>query len=618
MADDFQVKQSSSSSGAYGLTGSVIGAAAGGAGAHYLTKPKYASHNDIINEAKDSADFKSKLEKADGEEKKFLQAAKDVADEKSNAEKTWNDEFKAFQETHKEGFKETDEYKKLVDTQNAAEKALNDKKAELEKVEIPAKEGTVDAKTQRGLDTLKDKIAEQKKQIEVANKKSETYSQKLNDKINEKINRLVELAQKKNDKEYNKLLAEIANDYRTEAEKNMTFPKGTKINSLVDELLESVKDTVNTRLEAIDKGAYDVIKLDEIAKKKQQAIDEFKSLTKGKKAGLDGKAFEGVDLSNKSVAEIDSLIAKQNKQLDLCNEFEKLLEESIKESKESGGKTSVVEKFKLKIGKLSIPLAFERTSATSPKTVKFADKLEKEQRQWLERLTGDVNANEKTIKKALQKRKAKVSKMQKALTDVRKVETQIAQLGGNGAHIQEITEGGTKKLAIVNAEGKVVDIKPKDIKVTVSVPKSAEVVKLENGLSSFEQQLATLEEKAGTTPARKLTEAEIKEKLAAETNAYNEAKAAVEKAQKGLEKVELKPEEQLAEFAKSKGVKDKEEFINNSVKEKTEKFAKDWEAQFKRKFGFAEHASWKIAGAAAAGAVVLGAIFNAFAPSKKS
>ena len=108
MADDFQVKQSSSSSGAYALTGGVVGAAAGGVGAHYLTKPKYASHNDIINEAKDSADFKSKLEKAEGEEKKFLQAAKEVADEKANAEKTWNDEFKAFQESHKEGIKKED------------------------------------------------------------------------------------------------------------------------------------------------------------------------------------------------------------------------------------------------------------------------------------------------------------------------------------------------------------------------------------------------------------------------------------------------------------------------------------------------------------------------------
>ena len=75
--------------------------------------------------------------------------------------------------------------------------------------------------------------------------------------------------------------------------------------------------------------------------------------------------------------------------------------------------------------------------------------------------------------------------------------------------------------------------------------------------------------------------------------------------------------EQLAEFAKSKGVKDKEEFLNNSVKEKTEKFAKDFEAQFKRKWGFAEHTNWKIAGAAAAGAVVLGGLFSLFAPKNK-
>ena len=137
MSDDFQVKQSSSGSGAYGLTGSVIGAAAGGAGAHYLTKPKYASHSDIINEAKDSADFKSKLEKAEGEEKKFLQAAKDVADEKANAEKLWNDEFKAYQETHKEGLQKDDNFKKLEEKQAEYQNKIKELEAKTtEKKEI--------------------------------------------------------------------------------------------------------------------------------------------------------------------------------------------------------------------------------------------------------------------------------------------------------------------------------------------------------------------------------------------------------------------------------------------------------------------------------------------------
>ena len=165
MADDFQVKQSSSNSGAYALTGGALGALGGYAGARYLTKPKYGSYQEIIKEAKDSTDFSSKIEKAEGEEKTFLQAAKDMAAKEKAAEDKWKNEFQTYYESHKEGVVETDEYKKLVEAKNNAEKALNEKKAELEKVEIPAKEGTISAKDQKAIDKVKGMIDAEKKSI---------------------------------------------------------------------------------------------------------------------------------------------------------------------------------------------------------------------------------------------------------------------------------------------------------------------------------------------------------------------------------------------------------------------------------------------------------------------
>ena len=116
MSDDFQVKQSSSSSGAYGLTGGVIGAAAGGFGSYHFTKPKYGTYDDLIAEKQDS--FESKLKGADGEDKKFLDAVNDLRNAKTKAEEEYEAAIKAATEG---GEAVTDDGQKAVD---AAKKKL--------------------------------------------------------------------------------------------------------------------------------------------------------------------------------------------------------------------------------------------------------------------------------------------------------------------------------------------------------------------------------------------------------------------------------------------------------------------------------------------------------------
>jgi len=139
MADDFQVKQSSSSSGAYSLGGAVLGGFGAGVAANKFTKPKYGSYEDLIKEAKDSTDFSSKIDKAEGEEKDFLTQAKEIAGKEKTVGEQWDAELKEYLEKNKDGKPiEDDAYKALVEKQTAAEKALTDKRAALlaEEVEV--------------------------------------------------------------------------------------------------------------------------------------------------------------------------------------------------------------------------------------------------------------------------------------------------------------------------------------------------------------------------------------------------------------------------------------------------------------------------------------------------
>ena len=199
MAEDFQVRQGTntqSGSSGYALGGAALGALGGGLGAHYLTKPKYGSYEQIIAEAKDSTDFSSKIEKAEGEEKTFLEAAKEMAGKEKTAGDKWDAEFKEYQDTHKETLVETDQFKEKVKKVEEKENAINTKKAELEKFEIPA-EGNTPARKyteteikellaadNAELDELKNAVEEAKKGLEKGEPK--TAEQLLEDFAKEK------------------------------------------------------------------------------------------------------------------------------------------------------------------------------------------------------------------------------------------------------------------------------------------------------------------------------------------------------------------------------------------------------------------------------------------------
>lgn len=62
----------------------------------------------------------------------------------------------------------------------------------------------------------------------------------------------------------------------------------------------------------------------------------------------------------------------------------------------------------------------------------------------------------------------------------------------------------------------------------------------------------------------------------------------------------------------------KAEYIKNQVKEKSEALTNDFGNFIKRKWGFEGNTKLKLAGAAVAGAFILGGLFNALAPKKQA
>lgn len=127
MAEDFQVKQNSSGSPLYGLTGTALG----GVGTYYalnhFTKPKYGSYEEILAEAQDSFDSKLK-NAAEGEETNFLNEAKALREKKVTAENKYQEAFEAFKAADKEV--DTKEFQELNEKLN---NAADDKKSEIQK-----------------------------------------------------------------------------------------------------------------------------------------------------------------------------------------------------------------------------------------------------------------------------------------------------------------------------------------------------------------------------------------------------------------------------------------------------------------------------------------------------
>ena len=599
MSDDFQVKQSSSGSGAYGLTGSVVGAAAGGLGAHYLTKPKYSSHEDIINEAKDSADFKTKLENAQGEEKTFLQAAKDVADEKSKAEKTWNDEFKAYQEAHKEGLVKDEAYLALEKKQEEAQKLVNDLEAKAQNSAVAESTGlakkdplAVIRENVKNLDNAREELRQLK---------SDNAPKEAIDKVTARI--------KKYETRLNNTLDKIveSTDFNIENKKELEAAKKAYKAELQGYAQEygRARDKFNSKL---PENEYKVAKSN--IQKEEKAIDkalaQIKELT-ARKGTIQGQDFAGYDLTE----------ALKN------NNFERQIE-AIK--KVEANKTTVLENLLKNYNNVSgtpktdwlerLVQAYDYVVHNKEIPASVSDK------EALENFVKNLTDNEKklfegkevtkeTIEQLLNESKARTAAIENAAETVKASKASIETLEKAIERKQEAVVRKYGKGAYINDEG-IICKKGKPIE-------KAKTPQLK--LPEFKTELdVKLPKEIEVQTGVKKVVAESPELVEARKNLEELAKQ-IEEAKKGLKSGAIDEKQQIADFIKEKGykeVKNKDDFINQQVKEKTDKFAKEFESQFKRKYGFAEHAGWKIAGAAAAGALIIGGIASLMSPKDRA
>lgn len=629
MADDFQVKQSSSNAGAYGLTGAALGATAGGLGSYYLTKPKYASHQEIIDEAKDSADFKSRLEKAEGDEKKFLQAAKDVADEKTNAEKAWEDEFKAYKESHKEGIKKDEKFIELEKQQEEFQNKIK---------ELETKAGT--ANTAAGTvkkDPLK-AIRENVKAIDNAREelrllKADNAPKEAIDKVTARLKKYEENL----NTVYDKIVESTEFDLPT---KKATEEAKAKYRAELQEYAQrygNARDKFNTKL---PENGYKIAKSN-IAKEESaitEALAKIKELT-AHKGTIEGQDFAGYDLteslknnkgfnngnrqtingkfwSKSSKGEYHILKSNMNvfdKEMNAILKVEanktKVLENLLsKYNAQSTNKTQfdlfdrTIQAIRYIVKKEPIPSGVANIQEIEDFIKNISDPKEKE---LINKIVDGKEVNKETLEELLKASKERTSALEKAASTIVSSKSAIATLEADIAAKQKEVVKKFGEGAYINEEG-IICKKGKPIQKA-----KTPVMQLPEFKTECDVKLPTEIEVNGkpkpAAPSQELVDA--RKKLEEITKQIDEAK-------KNLPKGELKPEEQLAEFAKSKGVKDKNEFVSNQIKEKTDKFAKDFESQFKRKWGFAEHTNWKIAGAAAAGAAILGVIMSALAPNK--
>lgn len=666
MADELAIQpgvnQTQSNSGAYALTGGVIGGAVGGVGAHYLTKPKYASYDDIIKEAQDSTDFSSQIDKAEGTEKDFLTAAKEVADEKTNAGKVWDDEFKAYQEAHKDGkVIEDDAYKALVEKETAAEKALNDKRTALLAEEVETTTGTKPAlseshkkyyeiqkaRSERALKEVNEGLAELRKALEDGAKPLKEAIEKHADAIYAARNNVDSL-----EESYNKLqtvYAKETNPARKAAIKAEVDACKADLKTARKALNDAMKVVEETVAKAADGLEYHGLKGDKLKKAKEAKAKEFKTFVESTVnerimnnrvnsdvvAGLEEKrtkAFDAIkdiakrDLSGKEAEQVAERVKLhvdkvETPNLERLKKLQQAYKDAVEATKAAGGTTTTVTtEFTGRIGKgwLSAPISGTTTTTTTTSALgKDAIALAKEglsdkEKEILDKIVAGKSEAEvnKAFEDAIATRNQNITRLNAAAADVKSVAAQITEKGGEGAYIRD---GVLYKL-----DGSKVEFKPKTFKLAsgIELPVPTEMRKLQEQAARLEGQIADYNEKLSpttTAKAKKYTAEQVEEQVKAEKEAYEAAK----KAREGAPRTAVRTEaEQLADFIKEKhpDVTDRDGFINKQVKEKTDKFAKDFENQFKRKYGFAEHASWKIAGVTAAGIALGSLIASAFAP----
>lgn len=607
MSDELQIQQGSSST-PYALTGAVIGGAAGGAGAHYLTKPKYGSYDDIIKEAKDSTDFSSKIEKAEGKEKEFLQAAKDIAGKRTEAEAEYNKMFEDWKKEHPNTAKvETDEYKALKDAQKKAEADLEAKKKalvdeEFNRIKNSASKssitGTFDAAE---LPTLINEATEKRQRDFYA--KLEVYANKkqaLLDRLDAAVAANDKALEKQINNEINAFEKQIQEELNTEVSSWYKNPKAKASKRAINDTVDKAIITVSTRVQEKDYSRVADSQLSTLEKQikdkiKANGSESLNTLVEQQKGNIDG--------INRAV---EHKITFNRKQINILEKVQKNYEKMLKEAGTAESEAEqIVKQFKILWGLISKTETVTPGKELPTEFKQFVEGLSDKEKEAVGRMLKDGEFTKENLDKAVTDLQQKTRALTEVYTrDIPNFNEKIKEKGG-----ATFVDG-----VLRDKKGNVIDltIKRTFAKPDINIPR-ASVADVKKSFETGEVKALTDEE------IRKQAEAAVKESAyQKETNAVAEAKKKAEEAFGKLADGEaLTAEQQEAAFLKDKGIESKNKFLDGKVEEASKNFKTNFKEWIERKWGFAEHTNAKIAGVALAGALVIGGLASAMAPKNR-
>lgn len=623
MADDFQVKQSSSSSGAYGLGGAVVGGVGAGWAANHFTKPKYGSYEELIAEKQDS--FDKKIQAAEGEDKKFLEEAKKVAGKRADAEADFDKQFNEWKEKNPSTAKaETDDYKKLVQEEKDAETKLTNKKNELIDAKVKSIKANAGTEKVEKL-SIEEALNRKAKQIAELTKWYETQKAKGADSEKLKsITAKVTAAEKEAEELAAKLAEKI--DYGKLKDEALDNKKKEVANAYK----LAIKDRVAQKLKRFDAPlvSEDAKLLNDFKANQAQMKEleasfqrELKELGKiiDKDLSVNWKDSHSLELMNNRANAVGK---KQKQYVDALTKLQEAYNK-VAENKSASGEFNWSTFFenlkKLGTGE-GLEGSVQDVKTQLEKYLKENKTLDANEQKAIKRLiNGEIN--EASIKEALDAAKEKQNTI---INQINKL-NQIVDKGVIGEEETGRIKQAMKERGVYVKNGELIEKatgnKVKQAPNPAETPAKAKLPKGVNVPKDVKIDYTT-KTAANLTDdeIKKQAEAAIKESdYKAEADALKKAKEAREAAYKNLKDGEKLTNKQLQEaFCKEKGYESKAKFTEKAVKDAESTFKKDFKQWLERRHGFEGATGWKIAGVAAAGALILGGIASALAPKNKA
>lgn len=686
MSEDFQIQsvnQQQSSAMPYALTGAAIGGVGAGLGAHYITKPKYGSLDDIIEETNDKDKFDKKIADAAEEDKDFLKEAQELAAKKEAAGAEYDqllEEYKTANAGSGEK-KITPEYEALQTAEKEAQTALETAKA----AESTA-QTTLDAKKAAlAAEEIEEKTIQQTQNLSETHKKYYESERARKTRALKDVNQAITDCKKGLEKisepvykSMQPLLNDVYNlranaDARHEVYlKNPTAANRTawkNAEKVVNNYMKKAEEGLNDIVDAMDFGNLKGKALKDAKEKQVKMLKTFiessvneriinentnKDIVKGL-VEKNEKAFDTIkdiakrDLSTESPEKIAQRVQLhiekvEKPNLEKLQKLQNAYNEAVKAAKDSGSTTTVTREFKGELAKSwfwgnprEITGTLTETTTIGGKDIMTIVKegLSDKEKEIFDKIVNGKNEAEikKAFEDAIKQRQQNITRLSGAVADINNVATQFKEMGGEGAYVRKGT--------LYKADGAKVEFKPKTVKLAsgIELPIPGELKALEQQAKNLEDKITELNNKLApqetevTRKVKKYTAEQIEKEVENEKQALEAAKKARETAQTAsdtaksareaaYEKLETAPaktaEELVEEFHKKHGVDDKNGFIDKRFGEAKESYLKKYAEKVKRKFGFAEHYNWKLAGTILAGATLVGGLFSLFAPKDQA